>query len=512
MPGMEAGQVNCAQCGAGLASESRFCGECGASAPEADPSGTRQIGRFLLGPIIGHGGMGVVHRARDTDLGRDVALKLIVPSLAGDPDFRARFEAEARAAAAVDHPNVLPVFEAGEDEGELYLGMRLVAGTDPKAGFARESRLPPGKAAQVVAQIAAALDAAHARDLVHRDVKPANALISLAAGGESHVYLTDFGLTQIAGGDHLPSRGQVVGTANYIAPEQIDGRALDGRVDVYALACVAFESLTGEPPFARATAAATLAAHLHDQIPSASGRVPSLPREVDDALAGGLAKSRARRFASCGAFARALGLALGTNTGEIPSDPRVAARARPRRPAAAPSSTPGPAEAPTAVIGQPPPARARSGGRVLVALLALVAGGAPSGAAVLRLPSLLDDRDGGTGLEATLQVLSGAQVVNASLSTLMSRLARDPTGEAERESQASRMPALRAAVGALLAAARRSADPKIKPRFVRALTGQGRLLDQYGRVLNAPPASAQPLIDGVLATLGRIEADLRAAQ
>lgn len=521
MPGMEAGQVSCVRCGIRLLSESRFCGECGAAVPEAAQPGTRQIGRFLLGPIIGHGGMGVVHRGYDTDLERDVALKLIVPSLAGDPSFRARFEAEARAAAAVDHPNVLPVFEAGEDEGELYLAMRLVEGTDLKAVLARRSRLPPGEAAWIVAQIAAALDAAHARSLVHRDVKPANVLISQAAGGAGHVYLTDFGLTQIAGEGRLTNPGQVVGTANYIAPEQVAGKPIDGRVDVYALACVAFESLTGAPPFARETATATLAAHLHDAIPAASSRVPSLPAEADEALACGLAKSPSARFASCGALARALGTALGTGTGEIPRDPRVAAHARPRQPYAGERLQPSPgiahaggvapAEAPTAVLGTRP--RSRRGGRgpVIALLLAVIAVGALVAAGFMLSPSLLDGSKKDTGPRGTLDVLSDAQVVYGDLSALMSRLARDPADEVERDDQIRRLPALRAEVRRLLVAARRSSNPAVRPLLVRALSGQERLLEQYGRVLSAPPASAQPLIDDMLETLGQVEGDLRRA-
>ena len=505
---MNPGAARCARCDGPLPDGIRFCGECGATVDEVGQAHERQVGRFRLGPIVGHGGMGVVHRAYDTDLGREVALKLIAPSLAGDPGFRARFEREARSAAAVDHPNVLPVFEAGDDGGELYIAMRLVEGTDLRALLAREGRLPPRRAAEMIAQIAAALDAAHARDLVHRDVKPANALIARSAGDEGHVYLTDFGLTQIADHAHdLTNPGQVVGTANYVAPEQIDGRPIDGRVDVYALACVAFECMTGEPPFARGTATATLAAHLHDAIPRAA-TAGGLPAAVDDVLAGGLAKEPANRFASCGALARALGGALGTGIGEVPRDPRVAARARPS-PAAPPPTPPLPATDPTLVAPERP-ARAPAWPRLLLVLLALIAAGGLAAAGAVILPQLLESRDAEAGLDsAGVRLLSETRAVNAGVSDLMSRLARDPTDEVERDAQFERLAELHAEVDRLRVATRSSAPPTLRPLLEQSLQGQERLLDQYRGVLNSPPADAGPLIDAMRSTLDRTDADLR---
>lgn len=456
--------------------------------------------------------MGVVHRAHDSALGRDVALKLIAPSLADDAAFRARFEAEARAAAAVDHPNVLPLFEAGEDDGELYLAMRLVEGTDLKAVLTRESRLSEARTARIVAQIAAALDAAHARGLVHRDVKPANALID-GEGEEEHVYLTDFGLTIAGASGHLTNPGQIVGTANYIAPEQIDGGEMDGRIDVYALACVAFECLTGEPPFARATVSATLSAHLNERIPLARNRVATLPQSVDDALAGGLAKDPAQRFASCGAFARALSAALDTDTGIVPGDPRVALLARAgesRRafPAAG-------AEAPTAPM-RPDGGRAVAGGGVsrgwaqaLAGLLGIVSLGALVAAAVALLPPLLDrSEDDGTATR-TIRLLSDANTINGDLSALISRLARNPTSEAEREDQRQRLVALGTEVRRLRSATVGGAiETATRPLLMRSLRAQEQLLDRYGEVLSTDPVDAQPLIDEMLTTLAQVEAGL----
>lgn len=465
----------------------------------------RRVGGFVLGPIIGHGGMGVVYRARDANLDRDVALKLIAPSLADDPGFRARFATEARAAAAVDHPNVLPVFEAGDDGGELYLAMRLVEGTDLKAVLSRESRLSATRTAAIVAQIAAALDAAHARGLVHRDVKPANALLA-GEGDREHVYLTDFGLTRLADqGARVTNPGQVVGTADYIAPEQIAARPIDGRVDVYALACVGFECLIGEPPFARETAAATLSAHLNDEIPAATSRDPTLHRAVDDALAGGLAKDPGERFASCGAFARALAGALGTGAGTVPADPRVAAGARPRRAPAPVAGT----RVPTAVIDRARPRRSGAWARALVVLLALLAGGGLLAAGIALVPPLLESEGEGASPDRTIEALSGANAVNDSLSTLISRLARDPTSEVEREDQRRRLPALRAEARRLRSVARGNAVEKdVRPLLVGALRAQETLLDRYGEVLSADPADAQPLIAEMLRTLAATEADL----
>jgi len=453
--------------------------------------------------------MGVVYRAHDTNLERDVALKLIAPALAGDPDFRARFETEARAAAAVDHPNVLPVFEAGEDGGELYLAMRLVEGTDLKAVLAGGRRLAPERAAAIVAQIAAALDAAHMRNLIHRDVKPANALIA-TEGSVEHVYLTDFGLTQTIGDSgHLTSPGQIVGTANYISPEQVEGRPIDGRVDVYALACVTFECLTGTAPFARDTVPATLAAHVQDAIPAATRRAATLPREVDDVLAGGLAKSPQHRFASCGAFAQALGTALGTGTGEIPHDPAVAAHARPPQPASVGPAVPA-RSAPTAVLERSAPARRHrgGGGQIAAALFALLVAGTLAAAAIFLLPRALDGGESKAGQTSGLRLLSGAAAVNGELSALISDLTRDPTDAGLRADQEGRLPALRARVGHLLVATRRSAEPEIQPQLTSALAGQRRLLGQYEQVLSAAPAYAQPLIDAMIATLHRVDRNL----
>jgi serine/threonine-protein kinase len=255
--------------------------------------------------------MGIVYRATQLSLGRPVAVKLISPDHAADPGFRERFERESRLAAAIDHPNVIPVHEAGEDHGRLYLVMRWVSGADLHGLIARSGRLDPRRAASISAQVAGALDAAHAAGLVHRDVKPANVLLS----GE-HAYLADFGLTRpVASDTRLTTTGHWLGTADYMAPEQFEARPADARADVYALGCVLYTMLTGEPPFRRDTVPATMLAHLQDPPPRPS-RVAGMPRELDRVIARALAKAPEDRYPSAGDLGRA---AVAAAEGRTPS-------------------------------------------------------------------------------------------------------------------------------------------------------------------------------------------------
>ena len=233
--------------------------------------GSANIGTELAGyrleALIGRGGMGVVYRAHDLALDRDVALKLLAPHLADDVSFRERFLTESRVAASLEHPNVVPIHDAGEIDGQLYIAMRLVEGSDLKEVL-RDGPLEPARAVRVLEQIAGALDAAHARGLVHRDVKPSNVLLD--EGG--HVYLADFGLSRYLGDAALPlGPAKSLGTADYVAPEQIRGEEVDGRADVYALGCMLYECLTGQPPFWRGTDAATLYAQLEEPPPVLPG-------------------------------------------------------------------------------------------------------------------------------------------------------------------------------------------------------------------------------------------------
>jgi serine/threonine protein kinase len=281
---------------------------------EASAAIGARLGQYRLERRLGGGGMAVVYLARDERLDRPVALKVLAPVLAEDEAFRKRFIRESRAAAAVEDPHIIPVFEAGEAGGMLYIAMRYVPGGDVRTMVRRDGPLPPGRAAAAIAQVASALDAAHAAGLVHRDVKPANMLVDRRSNRSDHVYLADFGLSKkrLAASAGLTGTGQFVGTLDYSAPEQIRGRPADGRTDQYALACAAFELLTGAPPFHHEEAAAVMYAHLSEPPPPVTSRRAGLPPAVDQAVARALAKVPADRYASCQEFADALLQALGT--------------------------------------------------------------------------------------------------------------------------------------------------------------------------------------------------------
>ena len=271
--------------------------------------GSRVAG-YLLERLVGVGGTAAVFRARDERLGRVVALKL----LAGDETVRRRFAREARAVAAVDHPHIIPVYEAGEAGGVLFIAMRFVAGDDLRVVVRREGGLRPRRAAAFISPVASALDAAHGAGLIHRDVKPANMLVDVGPGRPEHVYLSDFGLARGMLSVGGPTRaGQFLGTPDYAAPEQVSGRPVDGRADQYALACVAYTLLSGSLPFEREEPMAVLYAHLSAPPPRVTSSRPDLPGAVDRVLARALAKAPEDRYGSCGAFADALREALGVD-------------------------------------------------------------------------------------------------------------------------------------------------------------------------------------------------------
>jgi predicted Ser/Thr protein kinase len=299
-----------------------------------------ELGGFAIESIAGRGGMGVVYRARQRLPDRIVALKVISSEYADDPQFRTRFEREAAIAAQIEHPNVIPVHAVGEADGTLFIAMRFVDGVDLRKILTQEGRLEPSRAAAIVDQVAQALDAAHARGLVHRDVKPANILVS-SSGGREHVYLSDFGLARHIVGSHgLTGTGAFIGTIDYVAPEQARGDRVDARADTYSLGCVLFQALTGSVPFPADNDLAKLFAHGSQPPPSALERNPTLPVEFDAVLKRAMAKEPDERQASAGDLGRA---AIAAASGAAPTAPERTVATGAAAPAKAPEE---PAPAP----------------------------------------------------------------------------------------------------------------------------------------------------------------------
>ena len=279
--------------------------------------GSRLAG-YRLDEQIGRGGMAVVYRAYDIRLERPVAIKVLSPELARDEAFRQRFIRESRTAAAVDHPNIIPIFEAGEANGVLFIAMRFVHGPNVQELVDAEGPLSAARACHIITQVAAGLEAAHSHGLVHRDVKPGNMLLDMAGGGDypGHTYLSDFGLSKRAlSVSALTSTGQFLGTLDYVAPEQIEARAVTGRADEYALACSAFTMLTAHPPFVRDESVAVMWAQISAPPPALTSRRPDLPAAVDEVMAKALAKVPTERYGTCPEFAAALRRACGLECG-----------------------------------------------------------------------------------------------------------------------------------------------------------------------------------------------------
>jgi YVTN family beta-propeller protein len=323
---------------------------------------------YRIEAVAGRGGMGVVYRARQRRPDRLVALKVIVPELSQDPGFRTRFDRESEIAASIEHPNVIPVYQADEHEGQLFIAMRYVEATDLRLLI--EAGLGAERAARIIAQVGSALDAAHARGLVHRDVKPGNILLS-STSDQDHAYLTDFGLAKEIGATEGPTRtGQWVGTLDYVAPEQIEGRGIDARTDVYSLACVLYHVLTGRKPFERDSEVAKMWAHMNEPPPSALEAAPDIPGELDQVVRRGMAKDTDDRYPSAGDLGRA---AVAASQGlTVPRAERSVATG---------------AAAPTVGAGVPPtvaaPTRPRR--RVILAVAGVLAVAAVAGILVLAL-------------------------------------------------------------------------------------------------------------------------------
>jgi predicted Ser/Thr protein kinase len=263
-------------------------------------SSTTRIGTTVAGyrleKLLGRGGMSVVYLAEHVRLGRKVALKLLSPALSEDESFRERFERESRRAAEIDHPNIVPIYDAGDADGQFFIAMRFVHGFDLKTLIKRDGALNVGRTLYILEQAASALDAAHERDLVHRDVKPANILIEEPS---DRVFLTDFGVVKHTASHGLTRTGFFIGTVDYAAPEQIEGLPVDARTDVYALGCVLYECLSGRVPFDRDAEVAAMHAHLTEPPPSLRSARPDLPRELDRVITAAMAKAKDDRQSSC---------------------------------------------------------------------------------------------------------------------------------------------------------------------------------------------------------------------
>ncbi|MDX3537530.1 serine/threonine-protein kinase [Streptomyces sp. MB09-01] len=272
-----------------------------------------QIAGYQVEREIGRGGMGVVYLAKDPRMGRSVALKALAPERTRDDVFRRRFIHESRVAASIDHPHIVPIFGAGEANGVLYIAMRYVDGPDLGTLLDRDGPLPVTGAMRIAAQVASALDAAHEHGLVHGDVKPGNILVASSNVGDHpyYAYLMDFGLAKPSLGESFTTVGEFVGTVDYLAPEQISGRPVGGRGDLYSLACVVYEALAGEPVFQGDEDMALLWAHQYDPPPDLSGRCPGLTAAVDSVMAKAMAKAPEDRYGSCREFVAELVSAAG---------------------------------------------------------------------------------------------------------------------------------------------------------------------------------------------------------
>jgi serine/threonine protein kinase len=353
---------------------------------------------------LGRGGMGILYLAVEPGLERRVALKLIAPEAAADEVFARRFAEESRIAAAIEHPNVVPIYAAGEEEGVPWIAMRYVAGSDLGRRVALEGRLFPPEAAELIAQIGNGLDAIHAAGLVHRDVKPANVLLS-GDHGSAHAYITDFGVARnVATRSGLTQTGRFVGTLDYVAPEQISGGPVDARVDVYALGCLLFMLLTGEVPYPREGEAARLYAHLHDPPPAPSLYAPEVPMALDDVVVRAMSKEPDERYPSAGDLGRAAKAALGGGTVSVPERTVATGAAATRERDAPTEST---REAPSAPSTRKlPDEEAQGRGRRGL----LVGGGSAAAAAVVLVAILASGGGGGGGTSSAGETTSSQTV------------------------------------------------------------------------------------------------------
>ena len=357
------------------------------SGPTRLPAGAEFAG-FRIERTLGHGGMGIVYLARQVRLDRLVALKVIRAELAADERFRARFQEESRTAASIEHPRVVTMFGAGEQDGLLYVAMRYVPGRDLDRLISAQGALSGDEAASLIAQVADGLDAVHAAGLVHRDVKPANVLVGEPHPGEdgSTAYLTDFGLAKLAASTTgLTATGEVIGTVDYMAPEQIEGRRVDARADVYALGCVLFHAVTGDVPFPDRETSAKMWAHLNEPPPAVRSR-EGRRGLLDPVIGRAMAKDPADRFPSAGDLGRG---ALAATRGEAVTEPEHAVGVGDAAPA--PETLRLPVTAPTDRLPRRRRRPRHRSRRLMIALLTLLVAAGLGAAALIVVPKLTDE-------------------------------------------------------------------------------------------------------------------------
>jgi serine/threonine protein kinase len=343
-----------------------------------------EFASYRIQGVLGRGGMSVVFRADNLRLGNEIALKVLSAELSENDAFRERFVRESRLAASINHPNIIPIYDAGEEDGLLYIAMRYVAGSDLKSMIRQEGPISLRRAADIISQVARGLSVAHERGLVHRDIKPANILTERAGStGETvdHAYLADFGLMKHqVSRSGLTDTGQFLGTVDYVAPEQVEGRQTDHRADVYSLGCVLYESLTGSVPYPRDSDVAVLFAHVQDVVPRITDLRPDLPSAIDEIAARAMAKRPEHRYASAGDLSRDLSEAVGVyryshdRPSRVVTDPTGPAPDIVRAPEpVAQQAPPGPPDGPGAGGTPPRPSRGRPSAIVIALALALVA-------------------------------------------------------------------------------------------------------------------------------------------
>ncbi len=415
---------------------------------------------YRIERVLGEGGMGIVYEATEVALDRRIALKLIADDATRDPLFRDRFSHESRIAAQVEHPNVVPVYAVGEEDGTAFMAMRLIGGPDLGRKITELRRLEPEDAAGLIAQVASGLDAIHTAGLVHRDVKPSNILLGGEEGRE-HAYITDFGLAkQIATTTDLSSTGQIVGTLDYLSPEQIEHRGVDAATDVYALGCVLYKALTGSAPYVRDTDASVMWAHVHSDPPKPS-ETAGVPPALDPVVARAMAKRSEDRFLSAGDLGRA---AVAAASGRPVTEPeRRVAQGAAERPGLMLENREGSTgdlarrysdNEPTPRLEPKPPPRFRRL-RALTPLLLGLAAGAVIGIAVFFITGRHKDSQ-----PPQAELISRADAICAASRALFNQAARsEPSTTAEAEARTAKL--MRISEDALRKLRRIEAPPEV---------------------------------------------------